>query len=67
MASRLMQVEGVIQRGHQPAPFLNAIGNAMSKPGWTADDGLAAMLDPKVANKWSSAWQALTDLRERLT
>lgn len=49
--------------GHQPAPFLNAVGNAMSQPGWSAEDGLAAMLDPKVPNKWSSAWYGLTDLQ----
>jgi hypothetical protein len=52
--------------GHQPAPFLNAVGNAMSRPGWTVDEGLQAMLDAKVANKWSSAWYGLTDL-QRLT
>lgn len=49
--------------GHQPAPFLNAVGNAMSTPGWSAEDGLAAMLDPKVLNAWSSAWFGLTDLQ----
>lgn len=49
--------------GHQPAPFLNAVGNAMSKPGWTVEDGLKAMLDPKLGNKWSSAWYGLTDLQ----
>jgi uncharacterized protein len=49
--------------GHQPAPFLNAVSNAMSKPGWTVEDGLKVMLDPKVTNKWSSAWYGLTDLQ----
>ncbi len=49
--------------GHQPAPFLNAVGNAMSKPSWTVEDGLKAMLDPTVTNKWSSAWYGLTDLQ----
>jgi uncharacterized protein len=49
--------------GHQPAPFLNAVGNAMSRPGWTVEDGLKAMLDPKITNKWSSAWYGLTDLQ----
>ena len=49
--------------GHQPAPFLNAVGNAMSKPGWTLNEGLKAMLDPKISNKWSSAWYGLTDLQ----
>jgi hypothetical protein len=52
--------------GHQPAPFLNAVSNAMSKPGWTVQDGLKVMLDPKVANQWSSAWYGLTDL-QRIT
>jgi uncharacterized protein len=52
--------------GHQPAPFLNAVSNAMSKPGWTVEAGLKAMLDPKVINKWSSAWHGLTDL-QRMT
>jgi hypothetical protein len=37
--------------GHQPAPFLNAVSNAMSKPGWRVEDGLPAMLDPKVTKK----------------
>lgn len=49
--------------GHQPAPFLNAVGNAMSKPGWSVEDGMAAMLDPALVNKWSSAWNGLTDLQ----
>lgn len=49
--------------GHQPEPFLNAVGNAMSRPGWSVEDGLAAMLDPKLINKWSSAWFGLTDLQ----
>lgn len=41
--------------GRRPAPFLNAVGNAMSKPGWTVEHGLKAMLEPKITNKWSSA------------
>lgn len=49
--------------GHQPAPFLNAVGNAMSKPGWSVEQGLQAMLDHKVTNKWSSAWYSITDLQ----
>jgi hypothetical protein len=49
--------------GHQPAPFLNAVSNAMSRPGWTVEDGLQAMLDPKLANKWSSSWYGLTDMQ----
>jgi len=49
--------------GHQPAPFLNAVANAMSRPDWSLQDGLDAMLDPKVINKWSSAWLGLTDLQ----
>ena len=49
--------------GHQPAPFLNAVSNAMSKPGWSVEDGLLAMLGAKVTNKWSSAWYGLTELQ----
>lgn len=49
--------------GHQPAPFLNAVGNAMSTPGWSVEDGLAAMLDAKAVNTWSTAWAGLTDLQ----
>jgi hypothetical protein len=49
--------------GHEPAPYLNAVSNAMSKLGWTVEDGLRAMLDPKVANKWPSSWYGLTDMQ----
>ncbi|WP_225132337.1 hypothetical protein, partial [Bradyrhizobium sp. NBAIM20] len=38
-------------------------GNAMSTPGWSVEDGLAAMLDAKAVNTWSTAWAGLTDLQ----
>jgi hypothetical protein len=40
----------------EDSPFRKAVSNAMSKPGWTGEGGLKAMLDPKVTNKWPSAW-----------
>ena len=49
--------------GSQPEPFLNAVGNTMSNPKWRIDDGLKAMLDPSVRNKWTVNWSSLTDLQ----
>ena len=49
--------------GRQPEPFLNAVGNTMSNPKWQLEDGLKAMLDPGVRNKWTINWFALTDLQ----
>ena len=49
--------------GSQPEPFLNAVGNTMSNPKWRLDDGLKAMLDPGVRNKWTINWSTLTDLQ----
>ena len=49
--------------GSQPEPFLNAVGNTMSNPKWRLDDGLKAMLDAGVRNKWTINWFALTDLQ----
>ena len=49
--------------GRQPEPFLNAVGNSMSNPKWNLQQGLNAMLDPSVRNKWTINWFALTDLQ----
>lgn len=49
--------------GSQPEPFLNAVGNTMSNPKWHLDDGLKAMLDPGVRNKWTINWTSLTELQ----
>lgn len=49
--------------GSQPEPFLNAVGNTMSNPKWGIDDGLKAMLDPGLRNKWTINWSSLTDLQ----
>ena len=65
-ARELNQVDAlrVLQMlGRQPEPFLNAVGNTMSNPKWRLEDGLKAMLDPGVRNKWTINWFALTDLQ----
>ncbi|NRF71806.1 hypothetical protein HLB44_32955 [Aquincola sp. S2] len=49
--------------GRQPEPFLNAVANTMSNPKWTLEQGLDAMLDPAVRNKWTINWFTLTDLQ----
>lgn len=49
--------------GSQPEPFLNAVANTMSNPKWQLADGLKAMLDPNVRNKWTINWLTLTDLQ----
>jgi hypothetical protein len=49
--------------GHQPEPFLNAVANSMANPAWSVEQGLSAMLDPKLRNKWTINWFALTDLQ----
>lgn len=51
------------QLGHQPEPFLNAVANTMANARWRLDDGLNAMLDPTVRNKWTINWFSLTDLQ----
>ena len=47
--------------GHQPEPFLNAVANSLATPRWSIEDGLRAMLDPKLRNKWTINWFGLTD------
>lgn len=62
----LNQVEGLAVLdllGRQPEPFLNAVGNTMSNPKWGLKDGLRAMLDPALRNKWTINWFTLTDLQ----
>lgn len=49
--------------GRQPEPFLNAVTNAMAHPRWGIEEGLKAMLDPSLRNKWTINWYALTDLQ----
>ena len=49
--------------GRQPEPFLNAVANTMANPRWKIEDGLNAMLDPNVRNKWTINWFSLTDLQ----
>lgn len=50
--------------GHQPEPFLNAVNNMMANPKWSLADGLRAMLDPQVRNKWTINWFGLTALQQ---
>ncbi len=49
--------------GAQPEPFLNAVANAMANPRWGVADGMGAMLDPKVRNKWTVNWFSLTAIQ----
>ena len=35
----------------------------MSNPKWRLEDGLKAMLDPAIRNKWTINWFTLTDLQ----
>jgi hypothetical protein len=48
--------------GHQPAPFLQVIGNAMSAPGLSLDEALRVMLSPGVESVWTVAWRGLKPL-----
>lgn len=51
------------QLGRQPEPFLNAVANAMANPKWSIEEGLDAMLEPNVRNKWTVNWFGLSDLQ----
>jgi hypothetical protein len=50
--------------GHQPEPFLHAVSNAMTNPKWGVRQGMKAMLDPRVQNKWTINWHALTPVQQ---
>jgi hypothetical protein len=49
--------------GHQPEPFLHAVAIAMAQPRWGLQRALAAMLDPRVRNRWTVAFSALTPIQ----
>jgi DNA-binding transcriptional ArsR family regulator len=49
--------------GRQPEPFLHAVGNTMAQAKWCIEQGMQAMLDPRVQNKWTVNWFSLTDMQ----
>lgn len=49
--------------GHQPAPFLQVVGNAMSDPRLSLDQALDVMLSPRADSAWAVTWRSLTALQ----
>jgi hypothetical protein len=49
--------------GRQPEPFLHAVRNSMAQAKWGIEQGMQAMLDPRVQNKWTINWFSLTDMQ----
>ena len=49
--------------GHQPAAFLQVVGNAMSDPKLTLHDALRVMLSRRADSPWAVAWRSLTALQ----